>query len=150
MILSALLVLAGCAPGSSGEVSEAFARAELSVGGEVWEVAIADTPALRVRGLQGVSDLGEVEGMLFVFPADTTSAFTMRGTVMAIDIAFFSASGDLVDVVGMMPCRGEPCPSYRAAGPYRYALETEAGRFSGLARLELDPAELVGGRPGQR
>jgi uncharacterized membrane protein (UPF0127 family) len=140
VILAAVLVLAGCA--TDGGVDEEFRRAEVVVGGQEWDVAIADTPALRSRGLQGVADLGELEGMLFVFATDTTSAFTMRGTVMAIDIAFFAASGDLVDVVEMVPCRSEPCPLYRARGPYRYALETEAGALPGVEGLELDPASV--------
>jgi len=112
------------------------------VAGRAWDVAVADTPHLRARGLQGVSDLGLLDGMLFVFPEVSESAFTMRGTEMAIDVAFFSADGGLVGVVEMVPCSEEPCPSYRAPGPYRYALEAEAGGFAGLSELVLDPASL--------
>jgi len=106
-------------------------------------VAVADGPGLRARGLKGVTDLGPgLEGMLFVFDAATTSSFTMRGTEMPIDIAFFDGEGRLVDTLEMVPCAAEPCPSYRSSGPYRYALETEEGGFAGLGVLSLDVGSL--------
>lgn len=140
-----MVALAACSGGSGGGVDEGFARAEITVGGETWVVAVADTPALRARGLQGVAGLGELDGMLFVFPGLSESAFTMRGTLMGIDIAFFGGDGALVGVVEMVPCEVEPCPTYRAPGPYRYAVETESGGFGGAGGLELDPASLPGG-----
>jgi uncharacterized membrane protein (UPF0127 family) len=102
-------------------------------------VAVADSPALRVQGLRGVADLGGLDGMLFSFPEDSTAAFTMRGTLIPLDIAFFTAGGTLVDRLEMVPCNADPCPSYRASGPYRYALETPAGGFEGIEDLRLDP-----------
>jgi uncharacterized membrane protein (UPF0127 family) len=47
-----------------------------------------------------------------------------------------------VDTLEMVPCTAEPCPSYRSSGPFRYALETEAGGFAGLGVLSLDVAAL--------
>jgi uncharacterized membrane protein (UPF0127 family) len=139
-----VVALAACSGASGGGVDDGFPRAEIAVGGETWAVAVADTPALRARGLQGVAGLGELDGMLFVFPGPSESAFTMRGTLMAIDIAFFGGDGALVGVVEMVPCGAEPCPTYRAPGPYRYALETEPGGFAGIGGLELDPTTLPG------
>jgi uncharacterized membrane protein (UPF0127 family) len=68
----------------------------------------------------------------------------MKGTPLALDIAFFAADGSLVDLLSMVPCPGEDCPIYQAAGPYRYALEVPAGGFAGLVGLRLDPASLGG------
>jgi hypothetical protein len=120
-----------------GSPLAAFPTGVVGLGERTWTVAVAATPELRFQGLRGVDDLGELDGMLFVFSTDTTAAFTMRGTLMPIDIAFFDAGGNLVDVLAMVPCEAEPCPSYRAAGSFRYALETEAGGFEGVD-LELD------------
>jgi uncharacterized membrane protein (UPF0127 family) len=126
-------------------VSEAFARTEIVVSGERWTVAVADTVELRRRGLRGVGSLGDgLDGMLFVFDAEVSSAFTMRGTAMPIDIAFFGSSGELVDRLDMVPCDAEPCPSYRSSGPFRYALETEADGFEALGTLSLDVTSLPG------
>jgi uncharacterized membrane protein (UPF0127 family) len=109
-----------------------FTRLEVRVGGEAWQVAVADTPALRSRGLMGVTDLGDVRGMLFLWEDDTSGGFWMRDTLIPLDIAFFDAAGVLVDLLSMTPCREDPCPTYRPSGPYRAALEAPAGGFDGL------------------
>ena len=136
-----MLLLAACAAeGSLGE----FPRDEVTVAGQAWQVAVADEAGERAQGLMGVTDLGSLRGMLFVFPEDTISGFWMKGTPLALDIAFFAADGSLVDLLSMVPCPGEDCPIYQAAGPYRYALEVPAGGFAGLVGLRLDPASLGG------
>jgi uncharacterized membrane protein (UPF0127 family) len=112
-------------------------RIEVTVGGEVWIVAVADTPALRARGLMGVTDLGALDGMLFVWSEDVTGGFWMKDTLIPLDIAFFSADGSLVDVLSMVPCEEDPCPSYRPSGPYRMAIEVETGGFVGMAEFVL-------------
>jgi uncharacterized membrane protein (UPF0127 family) len=116
-----------------------FATDVIDLGEESWSVAVADTSAERRQGLRGVRDLGDLDGMLFVFETTTSATFTMRDTLMPIDIAFFDSAGDLVDRLEMVPCAAEPCPSYQASGPFRYALETEAGGFDGLGELMLSP-----------
>lgn len=107
-------------------------------------MAVADNPARRAQGLTGVEDLGDLAGMLFVFPEDTTAGFWMKDTPLALDIAFFAADGSLVGLLSMVPCPGDDCPTYRPAGTYRYALEVPAGGFSGLSGLRLDPASVGG------
>ena len=104
--------------------------ATISVDGRELLVAIADTAEVRSQGLKGVSDLGDLDGMLFVWDADTASAFHMVDTLIPLDIAFFGVGGGLVDRLIMEPCTGDPCPLYSAAGLfglYRYALEAPAG-----------------------
>jgi uncharacterized membrane protein (UPF0127 family) len=110
---------------------EGFRRAEAEVGDQTWLVAVADTPDLRARGLMGVADLGDLDGMLFVWPEDVTSGFWMKNTLIPLDVAFFGADGSLVDVLTMVPCEADPCPSYRPSGAYRWALEAPAGRLAG-------------------
>jgi uncharacterized membrane protein (UPF0127 family) len=105
-----------------------------------WLVAIADTGALRAQGLMGVSDLGSLDGMLFVFTDDSTASFHMKDTLIPLDIAFFDVDGLLVSMVEMVPCVEAPCASYAANGPYRYALEAPAGALRDLpAGAVLDP-----------
>jgi uncharacterized membrane protein (UPF0127 family) len=112
--------------------------AAVEVGGEDWQVAVADTADLRRQGLREVDDLGDVDGMLFEFDRETTAAFTMRDTLIPLDIAFFAIDGSLVDRLSMVPCTEEPCPTYRSSGPYRFAVETSAGGFDGIDPLTLD------------
>ena len=103
------------------------------VAGEPWTVAVAATREERSQGLMNVTDLGEVDGMLFVFEADSEGGFWMKDTLIPLDIAFFDAGGSLVDVLSMVPCREDPCPIYTPAGAYRFALEAVPGRLDGLA-----------------
>jgi len=138
------LVASACAGGGAGPAG--FGRAEIVLGGERWPVAVADDPAERAAGLSGVEGLGEVRGMLFAFPEDTTAAFWMKGTLLALDVAFFAADGSLVGRAEMVPCASEPCPTYSPGGPYRYALEVPAGGLDGMAALLLDPSSLPSGR----
>jgi uncharacterized membrane protein (UPF0127 family) len=112
----------------------AFDATTVKVSGESWDVAVAAEPHERVQGLMLVTDLGELEGMLFVWEEDTTTPFWMKNTPLPLDIAFFAADGTLVDLLSMEPCQAEPCPYYYPAGPYRYALEAPTGAFDGMDR----------------
>ncbi|MEX2278939.1 MAG: DUF192 domain-containing protein, partial [Acidimicrobiia bacterium] len=92
------------------------------------DVAVASTPTDRSQGLQGVSDLGDLDGMLFEWGGDTvTSRFTMANTLLPLDIFFFDADGRFVDGFSMVPCESDPCPLYAAAAAYAYAIEVPAG-----------------------
>jgi len=114
-----------------------FPTADIEVGGRGWLVAVADTPGARSRGLRGVDDLGDLDGMLFEWDDDSESSFTMRDTLIPLDIAFFTVDGQLVSQSSLIPCATAACPSHRAAGPYRFALETRAGGFDGMDPLTL-------------
>lgn len=89
----------------------------------------------------GVTDLGGLDGMLFVWEDDTGAAFHMLDTLIPLDIAFFSVGGSLVDRLTMEPCTTEECPTYSASTLYRYALEAPAGDLDFMttsSRLVID------------
>jgi uncharacterized membrane protein (UPF0127 family) len=104
---------------------------DVQVGSARLRVAVADDPTERARGLRGRRDLGDYDGMLFVFGETTTAAFTMAGVPVALDVGFFAADGRRVDRLRMRPCDGTDadCPVYRSSAPYAWALETLAGRL---------------------
>ena len=109
-----------------------FRRGEIVVGDETWRVALAQSIVQRQQGLMGVTDLGDVEGMLFVFPFDSSNGFWMKDTLIPLEIAFFDAAGNLVTVLAMEPCLEDPCPTYSPGTSYRFALEAPPGRLGGL------------------
>lgn len=115
------------------------------MGEETWAVAVADDPEERAQGLMGVADLGGLRGMLFVFPGDGQAGFWMKGTILALDVAFFTGEGGLVEVLPMAPCAADPCPVYRPRAPYRYALEVPRGGFTEIDDLRLDPGSVPAG-----
>ncbi len=118
----------------------AFPVRTITVDGDPWLVAVAETAELRAQGLMNVTDLGSLDGMLFVFPEAVTAEFWMKDTLIPLDIAFFDGGGDFVDKLTMVPCEADPCPTYPAAGPYRYALEAPEGGLEILGPgSTLDP-----------
>lgn len=111
------------------------------IGAERWRVLLARDEASWASGLQGVTALGGVDGLLFVFPEDIEAPFWMRGAEVPLDIAFYDASGNWLASFSMPVCREDPCHRYRPDRPYRYALETTPGRLPGASpsgRLHLD------------
>ena len=116
-----------------------FGTSVVEVSGEPWLVAVADEPHELVQGLRRVTDLGDLEGMLFVWDLDTTTPFVMEDTLLPLDVAFFAADGTLVDLLTMEPCAAEPCPRYQASHPYRYALEAPRGAFDAIDQPFLEP-----------
>jgi uncharacterized membrane protein (UPF0127 family) len=120
-----------------GDVSDAFSLATIDVSGRRWVVAVADDADERHRGLRQVANLGDLDGMLFVYDEDSTSTFGMHTVPIRLDIAWFDADGRLVDRTTMTPCPEKPCASYEASDAYRYAVETVEGGFDGLEPLTL-------------
>jgi uncharacterized membrane protein (UPF0127 family) len=112
---------------------EGWEVATVTLGDLRWVVALASTPQERSQGLMGVTDLGDLGGMLFEFEAETLTGFWMKDTLIPLDIAFFDSDRRLVEVLTMAPCQADPCPSYVPAAPYRWALEAPQGALSVLA-----------------
>jgi uncharacterized protein len=103
---------------------------------------LAESALQRAQGLMGRTDLAGHDGMLFVFQSDTTGGFWMKDTPLPLSIAWFDGGGRFVSAADMEPClgRGSDCPSYPAAGPYRYALEVPQG---GLGALGVGPGAVL-------
>lgn len=121
-----------------------FGEVLVTVGGEQRCLLLAQTPEQRARGLMEVTDLGGYPGMAFAFPADTDVGFWMRNTPTPLSIAYLDASGAIVSTADMAPCDDVPtCPTYPAAGPYRWAVEVPQGNLDDLgltgdARLTIE------------
>ncbi len=104
-------------------------------------VAVADDATERAQGLMGLLDLGDLDGMLFIYPAPTTSTFWMEDTLIPLDIAFFDAANRWVNNFTMQLCVDEDCPDYSAGGEYIYAVEVPDAGFAALtpaATIDID------------
>jgi uncharacterized membrane protein (UPF0127 family) len=106
----------------------------------VVRLEVAADPESRTRGLSGRGGVPPGTGMVFLYPQDTAGGFWMKDTLVPLSIAFVSASGRVVSVSEMVPCKADPCPVYYPAGPYRYAVELPAGAF---AAAGVGPGSLV-------
>ncbi len=78
-----------------------------------------------------------IGGMLFVFDDATAVNFTMRRTLIPLDIWWFGAEGSLIDSTEMEPCTEEPCPLYPSPGPIGWALETPRGSIDPVVGDDL-------------
>jgi uncharacterized membrane protein (UPF0127 family) len=102
---------------------------------------LADTEQRRQTGLMARHDLGGYDGMVFRFPAQTTSSFYMRNTPLPLSIAWFDASGRFVGSADMAPCPDRPdCPLYGPNRPYLFGLEVTQG---GLKALGVGPGSSI-------
>ncbi len=107
-------------------------------------VEVAATLAQRQQGLMFRTQLGEDEGMLFLFDRDVQTGFWMRNTLVPLDIAYIGADLRVNEIKQGTPLDETPLVP---AGRYRYVLEVNQGWFE---RHGLGPGariELPGGLP---
>jgi uncharacterized membrane protein (UPF0127 family) len=128
------LLLSGC-PASG-------ASTWVEVGGQRYQVEIADTDPERARGLMFRDAMDSGAGMLFIHDREEPQAYWMKNTKIPLDILYFDDERKLVaQRRNTPPCSaGDACPSYPSNAPARYVLELNAGEAD---RLKLkDGAEL--------
>ena len=103
-------------------------------------VRIAETAAQRRGGFQNTCpDSIKNWSILFVFDENVTAEFHMRRVTEALDIAFIDADGWILDIQRMEPLwMTKSDRRYRTTEPFRYALETYAGK---LSRITFDPSQ---------
>jgi uncharacterized membrane protein (UPF0127 family) len=131
--LAAALTLGACASGGGHWVE---------LGGQRYDVEIANTDAQRERGLMFRDALPADQGMLFVHDSEEIQSYWMKNTRIPLDILYFDTARHLVSQQrDVPPCAlGDACPPYPSSAPARYVLELNAGE---AARLGLaDGAEL--------
>ena len=99
----------------------------MQFGDEAFELMIADDKAEQQTGLmhRQPEDLGENEGMLFVFDDEDWRGFWMKDTPAPLDIVYVAADGTVVNVR-----RGTPFSErmVHSAGPAKYVIEVAQGR----------------------
>jgi uncharacterized protein len=139
----ASLMATGCLGGSSGPLPDRPpSTVTFDASGAVLYVDVADTTAERRRGLMGVRDLPEDEGMAFVYAEPVSGTFWMKDTLIPLSIAFVDERGRVIAIRDMEPCDADPCPHYEAGAPYVLAVEANRGWFDEHGVDVGEPAEL--------
>lgn len=85
-----ILVAAGIAAASRAPAS---GRLALTVGELTLQVEVAETAAMRRRGLSGRGAEADDAAMLFVFPREERPCFWMKDTALALSLVFMDAQG---------------------------------------------------------
>lgn len=96
---------------------------------------VADTEALRQRGLMYRTSLPPTEGMIFVFEQKGFYPFWMKNTLIPLDLFWLDERGTIVSIQHAIPPCGntseqdDDCPTFppRAGTSALYVIETAAG-----------------------
>ncbi len=135
VLLVLALLLSGCANAAHW----------VELGGQRYQVEVADDDAERARGLMFRDTLAPGSGMIFLHEREEPQAYWMKNTKIPLDILYFDSARKLVaQQRDVPPCSaGNGCPPYPSNAPARYVLELNAGE---AAKLKLqDGAELTFG-----
>ena len=93
--------------------------------GEVrFRIEVADEPAERSMGLMFRTDLGDDQGMLFVFDETQPVGFWMKNTPLPLDLLFIGEDGKVRDIQQGVPFSEAVIA---ADEPVRFVLELKAG-----------------------
>ena len=124
--LLSFMLISGC---SSVQAEVVFGKARVKVGAmsEIINVEFAHNDQQRAQGLMYRDELCANCGMLFDFDESRIVAMWMKNTQVALDVAYFTESGIIADIITMQPYSLTPHPSSREV---RYALEMPAGWFA--------------------
>ena len=125
-VLAALL-LCSAAFGQEPKVAP-LKTISVKVGAHALKVEVADDDASRSRGLMFRNTLGKDNGMLFTFPEPGYHGMWMMNTFIPLSVAFIDGDGRILNILDMQPHTQD---THTAAGPARYAIETNVGWFAG-------------------
>ncbi len=79
------------------------------------------------RGLQFREQLGENQGMLFVFSHSQIYSFWMKDTFIPLDIIWLDHAQKVVEIrKNALPCTSDPCPVFTPTRESLYVLEVNA------------------------
>lgn len=100
-----------------------MSKIHIEVGDKSYQVQVVDTEEGREKGLQGVTNLPDDEGMLFVFDEPQPVSFWMKDTAIPLDIIYIDAYGEVTNVF-----EGEPHSEEMLEGDgVKYVLEVNMG-----------------------
>ncbi len=113
----------------------------VKVAGHALRVEVAATVEERMQGLMFRTKLGANDGMLFVFDEPAYHAMWMKNTPLPLSVAFIDAGGRILNILDMEP---HTLDQHAAAGPARFAIETNKGWF---AQRRIKAGDMVTGLP---
>lgn len=115
-------------------------KINISIGNKKYKVDIADTEDKQEKGLQGVTDLPENEGMLFLFGEPSKISMWMKDTKIPLDIIFIDEEFEVISSY-----KGKPeSKEYLTEDNVAYVLEVNQN--SGIKKgdnLEFSPEMKV-------
>jgi uncharacterized membrane protein (UPF0127 family) len=99
---------------------------QFTIKDKTFHFSVASRMMDLLRGLSGVTSLGEYDGMLFDFGHETSIVMTPRGLKFPIEVAFISEDGEIKEITSLDPLIGFTQASTEEV---RFALEVPVGFF---------------------
>lgn len=101
---------------------------KICIGENCFEVEIAKSLLEKTSGLSGRKSLDEKRGMLFEFSFNSIHPFTMKNTLIPLDIIWLDKDLKIVDIrADCEPCGGFFCPPIIPRKISKYVLEINGG-----------------------
>lgn len=117
------------------------------IGGVSFGAEIADTSALRTKGLSNRPSLPRQTGMLFIFPSGTASNFWMREMQFPLDFVWIGADCKVVSLSLNVPhpeTPTSPLPLYKSSQPAEFNFEINGGEVVALGLAIGDDVRFNG------
>ena len=105
-------------------------------------VEVVNTPAQRALGLQYRRELGDDQGMLFLFPTEGAQAFWMKDTPLSLDMIFIGSDLKIVGIIHQAVPFSTAMLSVSA--PSQFVLEINGGLSKRLGIRAGDPVRFEG------
>ena len=101
------------------------------IGGQVFQLEIANTQRTREHGLMGRTSLNESDGMFFGFDRPYRAQMWMKDTPLSLDMVFVDAAGKVMHIVDHTQ-------------PYSETIIDSGGATAGVIELEAGRAKRQG------
>jgi uncharacterized membrane protein (UPF0127 family) len=91
--------------------------------------SVADTDDKRTKGLSGVENMSENQGMLFIFNYPSKQGFWMKEMMFPLDIIWLDSNNSVIHIQKkLQPCTSVLfCSVYSPSSDAKYVLETISG-----------------------
>ncbi|MDP4039863.1 MAG: DUF192 domain-containing protein [Candidatus Pacearchaeota archaeon] len=103
-----------------------------------FDVEIVSTPESRTQGLMFREELGENEGMLFIFEQEGIYPFWMKNTLISLDMIWINSDKEIVFI--KQNTTPESLESINPGKKAKYVLEVNGGKAE---ELGIDVGEMI-------
>jgi uncharacterized membrane protein (UPF0127 family) len=137
-----ILLVAACSTGTHAAPPSNLTRIPVTIEAESGTVTIqaevADTEAVRMRGLMNRSSMADGDGMIFLFPYEQQLSFWMHNTLIPLDMLFIRSDHAILGIVeNATPQTDTP---RRVDGASQFVLEINGGLS---AKQGIKPGQTV-------
>jgi uncharacterized membrane protein (UPF0127 family) len=132
-----ILQKGGTAPEEASPLFSDLPTMPLDIDGNTFTIYVAQDEDARTKGLSGLEQMGETEGMLFIFPSPKNHTMWMKDTNIPLDMLFMDSSGTIRNIIQGIPGSEE---LIGGGDDIKYVLELTAGT---AAKNDIQPSDQI-------